>query len=224
MTAFVASLAFVVLAEMGDKTQLLAMAFATRFRASVVLWGVFAATALNHLLAVAVGNYLTKFIPMQHIQLAAAASFIFFGLWTIRGDKLEGEDKKFSFSPFWTVAIAFFFAEMGDKTQLATVALAAKFQTVFPVWLGTNAGMIIADAFGIVVGILLGRRIPERFVKWGSALVFVGFGVFGIHENVSERILTPVLEVAGLAALVLAGYLIARVTVPQGETVPEIEE
>ncbi|MBE0597935.1 MAG: TMEM165/GDT1 family protein, partial [Desulfuromonadales bacterium] len=143
MTVFVASLAFVVLAEMGDKTQLLAMAFATRFRASVVLWGVFAATALNHLLAVAVGNYLTKFIPMQHIQLAAAASFILFGLWTIRGDKLEGEDKKFSFSPFWTVAIAFFFAEMGDKTQLATVALAAKFQTVFPVWLGTNTGMII---------------------------------------------------------------------------------
>jgi len=224
MTAFVASLAFVVLAEMGDKTQLLAMAFATRFRASVVLWGVFAATALNHLLAVAVGNYLTKFIPMQHIQLAAAASFILFGLWTIRGDKLEGEDKKFSFSPFWTVAIAFFFAEMGDKTQLATVALAAKFQTVFPVWLGTNTGMIIADAFGIVVGILLGRRIPERFVKWGSALVFVGFGVFGIHENVPERILTPVLEVAGLAALVLAGYLVARVTVGQEETVPEIEE
>ena len=224
MTAFVASLAFVVLAEMGDKTQLLAMAFATRFRASVVLWGVFAATAVNHLLAVAVGNYLTKFIPMQHIQLAAAASFILFGLWTIRGDKLEGEDKKFSFSPFWTVAIAFFFAEMGDKTQLATVALAAKFQTVFPVWLGTNTGMIIADAFGIVVGILLGRRIPERFVKWGSALVFVGFGVFGIHENVPERILTPVLEVAGLAALVLAGYLVARVTVGQEETVPEIEE
>ena len=224
MTAFVASLAFVVLAEMGDKNQLLAMAFATRFRASVVLWGVFAATALNHLLAVAVGNYLTKFIPMQHIQLAAAASFILFGLWTIRGDKLEGEDKKFSFSPFWTVAIAFFFAEMGDKTQLATVALAAKVQTVFPVWLGTNTGMIIADAFGIVVGILLGRRIPERFVKWGSALVFVGFGVFGIHENVPERILTPVLEVAGLAALVLDGYLVARVTVGQEETVPEIEE
>ncbi len=224
MTAFVASLAFVVLAEMGDKTQLLAMAFATRFRASVVLWGVFAATAVNHLLAVAVGNYLTKFIPMQHIQLAAAASFILFGLWTIRGDKLEGEDKKFSFSPFWTVAIAFFFAEMGDKTQLATVALAAKFQTVFPVWLGTNIGMIIADAFGIVVGILLGRRIPERFVKWGSALVFVGFGVFGIHENVPERILTPVLEVAGLAGLVLAGYLVARVTVGQEDTVPEIEE
>ncbi len=224
MTAFLASLAFVVLAEMGDKTQLLAMAFATRFRASTVMWGVFAATAVNHMLAVFVGSYITKFIPMQQIQLAAAASFILFGLWTIRGDTLEGEDKKYSFSPFWTVAVAFFFAEMGDKTQLATVALAAKFQSVLPVWLGTNTGMLVADAFGIVVGIVLGRRIPERFVKWGSAAVFMAFGVFGIHENVSERILTPMVEVAGLAALVAAGYLVARVTVPQTQAVREIEE
>ena len=89
MTAFFASLAFVVLAEMGDKTQLLAMAFATRFRASVVLWGVFAATAVNHLLAVVVGNYITKFIPLHSIQVAAAASFILFGLWTIRGVELQ---------------------------------------------------------------------------------------------------------------------------------------
>jgi putative Ca2+/H+ antiporter (TMEM165/GDT1 family) len=217
MTAFFASLAFVVLAEMGDKTQLLAMAFATRFRASVVLWGVFAATALNHLFAVVVGNYLTKFIPMEHIQLAAAASFILFGLWTIRGDELHGEDKKFKFSPFWTVAIAFFFAEMGDKTQLATVALAAKYQAVLPVWLGTTAGMIIADAFGIVVGILLGKRIPEKFVKWGSATIFVGFGVFGIHEIVPEAILTPLVEIAGMASLAVIGYLVARSPVSREE-------
>ena len=224
VTAFLASLVFVVLAEMGDKTQLLAMAFATRFRASVVLWGVFVATALNHLLAVAVGNYLTKFVPMQHIQLVAAASFILFGLWTIRGDKLEGEDKQYAFSPFWTVAIAFFIAEMGDKTQLSTVALAVKYQTLLPVWLGTTMAMIIADTFGIVVGILMGKRIPERFVKWGSACVFVAFGVFGIHENVSEEILTPVVEIAGLTALVLIGYLVAHLTVPRERAILEVEE
>jgi len=224
MTAFLASLAFVVLAEMGDKTQLLAMAFATRFRASVVLWGVFVATALNHLFAVVVGSYLTKFVPMNHIQLAAAASFILFGLWTIRGDKLEGEDKRFDFSPFWTVAIAFFIAEMGDKTQLSTMALAVKYQTVLPVWMGTTTAMIIADAFGIVVGIVLGKRIPERFVKWGSACVFVAFGVIGIHENVSERILTPVVEVAVLTALVLIGYLVARLTIPRDEGILETDE
>jgi putative Ca2+/H+ antiporter (TMEM165/GDT1 family) len=224
VTAFLASLVFVVLAEMGDKTQLLAMAFATRFRTSVVLWGVFVATALNHLLAVAAGNYLTKFVPMHHIQLAAAGSFILFGLWTIRGDKLEGRDKKYTFSPFWTVATAFFIAEMGDKTQLSTVALAVKYQTLLPVWLGTTMAMIIADAFGIIVGIVLGKRIPEQFVKWGSACVFVAFGVFGIHENVSEQILTPVVEVAGLTALVLIGYLVAHLTLPRARAILEVEE
>lgn len=207
MAAFWASLIFVVLAEMGDKTQLLAMAFATRYKATTVLWGVFVATALNHLLAVAVGNYLTAFVPLAWIQIAAAASFILFGLWTLRGDRLEGEDKRFSFSPFWTVAIAFFVAEMGDKTQLATVALAAKYQSPVAVWAGTNFGMLIADAFGIVVGIVMGKHIPERAVKWGSALVFTGFGIYGIHENVPEHILTPVVEVVSLLTIGIAGYL-----------------
>jgi len=125
MTAFITSLVFVVLAEMGDKTQLLAMAFATRYRWQTVMWGVFIATVLNHLFAVVVGNYITRFMPMSYIQIAAAISFILFGLWTIRGDELQGEDRDIGRSPFWTVAIAFFMAEMGDKTQLATVALAA---------------------------------------------------------------------------------------------------
>jgi putative Ca2+/H+ antiporter (TMEM165/GDT1 family) len=210
MTAFWASLIFVVLAEMGDKTQLLAMAFATRYKASTVMWGVFVATALNHMLAVAVGNYLTAFIPLSTIQIVAAASFILFGLWTIRGDQLEGEDKRFSFSPFWTVAIAFFVAEMGDKTQLATVALAAKYQSPFAVWSGTNIGMLIADAFGIVVGIVMHKHIPEKAVKWGAALVFITFGIYGIHENVPERILTPLIEIASLSVIAVAGYLLVR--------------
>ena len=210
MAAFWASLIFVVLAEMGDKTQLLAMAFATRYRISVVLLGVFIATALNHALAVAVGNYLTVFVPLQYIQVAAAVSFIFFGLWTIRGDQLEGEDKRFSFSPFWTVAIAFFIAEMGDKTQLATVALAAKYQSPVVVWAGTNIGMLIADAFGIIVGIVLHKHIPERMIKWGAALVFIGFGLFGIHENISAQILTPSVEIIGLATIAGIAVILGR--------------
>lgn len=221
MTAFWASLIFVVLAEMGDKTQLLAMAFATRYKASTVLWGVFVATALNHLLAVAVGNYLTAFIPLSTIQIAAAISFVLFGLWTIRGDQLEGEDKRFSFSPFWTVAIAFFVAEMGDKTQLATVALAAKYQSPFAVWSGTNIGMLIADAFGIVVGIVMHKHIPEKAVKWGAALVFIAFGIYGIHDNVPERILTPIIEIASLTVIAVAGWLLARSS--QKNPLPEPE-
>jgi putative Ca2+/H+ antiporter (TMEM165/GDT1 family) len=181
VTAFLTSLVIVVLAEMGDKTQLLAMAFASRFRWQTVMWGVFVATAANHLFAVLVGNYLTNIIPLNYIKIAASASFIIFGLWTIRGDTLEGEDKRFSFSPFWTVAIAFFIAEMGDKTQLATVALAAEFNTIVPVWLGTTAGMMIADAIGIIAGIVLHKNIPEKQIKWFAALVFIAFGLWGLY-------------------------------------------
>jgi putative Ca2+/H+ antiporter (TMEM165/GDT1 family) len=184
MIAFWTSLAFVVLAEMGDKTQLLAMAFAARMRWQTVLWGVFWATAANHFLAVLAGSYLTHIVPMFWIKVAAAASFIVFGLWTIRGDHLEGEDRRFNFGPFWTVAIAFFLAEMGDKTQLATVALAADFRTVIPVWTGTTTGMLIADAVGIVIGIVLHKTLPEKQIKWFAAATFVLFGVWGLYATV----------------------------------------
>jgi putative Ca2+/H+ antiporter (TMEM165/GDT1 family) len=214
MAAFWASLIFVVLAEMGDKTQLLAMAFATRYKPSTVMWGVFVATALNHAMAVAVGNYMTVFVPLQYIQIAAAVSFVLFGLWTIRGDQLEGEDKRFSFSPFWTVAVAFFIAEMGDKTQLATVALAAKYQAPVAVWSGTNIGMLIADAIGIVVGIVMHKHIPEKAVKWGAALIFIAFGIYGIHETVPAQYLSPLVEVVGLALVAVAGFLLARGEAP----------
>jgi Ca2+/H+ antiporter, TMEM165/GDT1 family len=154
MNAFLASLIFVVLAEMGDKTQLLAMAFACKFRWQTVMWGVFVATAANHLAAAAAGNYLSSIIPISYLNIAAAVSFIIFGLWTIRGDTLEGEDKKYHFSPFWTVTVAFFIAEMGDKTQLATISLAVKYNTILLVWMGTTIGMIISNGFGIIVGML----------------------------------------------------------------------
>ena len=210
MTAFLASLILVVLAEMGDKTQLLAMAFATRYHWKTVMWGIFAATILNHLFAVVVGNYLTHFIPMNYIQIAAAASFILFGLWTIRGDELNGEDKASKRSPFWTVAIAFFIAEMGDKTQLATVALAAQFNTIIPVWLGTTTGMMIADGIGIIIGIVLGKRIPERAVKWFAAIIFILFGLFGLYEYMPRQYLTPAIITVSLITLLILMYLISR--------------
>lgn len=210
MTAFLFSLGFVVLAEMGDKTQLLAMAFATRYKASVVLWGVFAATVCNHFLAVLAGNYLTDIIPVRTIQIAAAASFILFGLWTIRGDELQGEDKRFNFSPFWTVAIAFFIAEMGDKTQLATVTLAAKYQSVIPVLAGTTIAMLIADAIGIVIGVNLGKKIPERAVKWVAALIFIFFGAYGLYEYTPSDLLTAPVVIGGLSLIILLVVILGR--------------
>jgi Ca2+/H+ antiporter, TMEM165/GDT1 family len=202
MTAYLASVAFVVLAEMGDKTQLLAMAFASRYRWQTVLWGVFAATLANHLLAVLAGHYLSAVIPLSYVKIAAAGSFIIFGLWTLRGDKLQDEDKRFNYSPFWTVVIAFFLAEMGDKTQLATVALAAEYNSVVQVWFGTTSGMLIADAVGIVIGVVLGKRIPERIVKWCAALIFIIFGVCGLYEEIPGDLWTPT---AIITAVVLVG-------------------
>ena len=210
MTAFLASLAFVVLAEMGDKTQLLAMAFACRFRWQTVMWGVFVSTMLNHLFAVLVGNYLTEIIPLDYIQIGSAVSFIAFGIWTIRGDELGDEAKKDKFSPFWTVAVTFFMAEMGDKTQLATITLAAQFHTIWPVWLGSTAGMMLADGLGILFGIVLGKKIPERAVKWFAAVLFIGFGMFGLYEYVPADFWTPIVTTAGLLVLAGAVGLAAR--------------
>lgn len=210
MTVFVASFLFVVLAEMGDKTQLLAMAFAARFPARTVLAGVLAATLVNHLLAVVLGSYLTDFVPMSTVQIAASASFILFGLWTLRGDELQGEDKRYKFSPFWTVAVAFFFAEMGDKTQLATVALAAKYQSIVPIWMGTTAAMLVADAFGIIVGVVLGKKIPERFVKWFAAVIFILFGIIGLYAALPVAFLTPAVMAAGLLLIAASVFLVVR--------------
>jgi len=206
MNAFLASIGFVVLAEMGDKTQLLAMALACRFRWQTVMLGVFAATLCNHFLAVVAGTYLTKFIPLDHVRIAAFASFILFGFWTLRGDTLEGEDKRFNFSPFWTVAVAFFLAEMGDKTQLATVALAAEYQSIFAVWIGTTTGMLIADAIGIGVGIVLGKKIPERTIKWTAAFIFIFFGLSGLYGLLPKLYLYPIFIVCGVTVLGFGVY------------------
>jgi putative Ca2+/H+ antiporter (TMEM165/GDT1 family) len=208
----------VTLAEMGDKTQLLAMAFASKYKASKVLIGVFIATVLNHGLAVAAGNYITRWEGAQvWIQGIAALSFIFFGLWTIRGDKLDGEDKKKSnFGPIITVAIAFFIAELGDKTQLATIALAAKFPTSpVAILIGTTTGMIIADGIGIIIGVVMGKKIPERTVKLISAAAFILFGFIGCYQVGAIMLGMALPMIIGILAVIaaitaLAAYLLIK--------------
>ncbi len=188
MAAFLASFFFVVLAEMGDKTQLLAMAFATRYSACKVLWAVFIATVLNHSLAAWAGYFLTTMVPLNTISFIASLSFIGFGVWTLKGDELRGEDKRESkFGPVLTVAIAFFFAEMGDKTQLATISLAVKYKNMLNVLIGTTLGMVVADAFGIIVGIVMRRHIPGNIIKYVSASIFILFGVIGVYQVLTGR-------------------------------------
>jgi putative Ca2+/H+ antiporter (TMEM165/GDT1 family) len=222
--AFFVSAGAVTLAEMGDKTQLLAMAFAAKYRSAAVLTGVFMATAVNHALAVAAGNLITRFASAQlWIQAAASLSFILFGLWTIRGDRLDGEDKrKTRFGPVLTVAAAFFIAEMGDKTQLTTIALAAKLKdTPLAVLAGTTAGMLIADSIGIVAGVVLRRKIPEKKIKFVSASAFMLFGLIGSYRVFREELGLSLYAAAGIllalaAAAALAAHLLLRAEKKQG--------
>jgi len=226
ISAFLLSVFMVVLAEMGDKTQLLAMAFASRYRWQTVMWSVFAATLANHFLAVLAGNTLVSIIPLDWLKTLAAVSFIFFGLWTIRGDSVDGMESARKSSPFWTVAVAFFIAEMGDKTQLMTMAIAAdeaikiggagivaKACQILPVWMGSTTGMVIADGFGIVAAIVLKRHIPEKTVKWVAALVFIGFGLFGIDDGLDHLFKTtwhhPAL-ILSVPALLILMWVISR--------------
>ena len=209
MQSFLVSYILITLAEMGDKTQLLAMAFSTRYSPSKVLAGVLIATLLNHAAAVAAGRFISSFIPMEIVYLLASLSFIVFGLWTIKGDPLNGEtDGRPRYGRVITVAAAFFLAEMGDKTQLATVSLAARYPGALAVLCGTTLGMITADAAGIGIGVVMRRRLPQEAVKWISAAVFVIFGLAGVFRTSMPR-LGPVLSAAVTSAVAAASVFSA---------------
>ena len=182
MTGFWIALLFVAIAEMGDKTQLVALAFVTRYRATVVLGAVFVATLAIHLGSVFIGEAAGMALPVFWINLIAGVSFIAFGAWTLRGDELDedAELKPRRFGPFLTVGITFFLAELGDKTMLTTITIASQQKSFVGVWLGSTLGMVLADGLAIVVGKIMGKRIPERTVKIIAAIVFFGAGIWTI--------------------------------------------
>lgn len=161
MTAFFTAFLMVFLAELGDKTQLLVMAFAAKYRWQTVMLAVLIATVANHLVAIIIGIYVNTVINMDYIHLAAAATFFIFCIGTLisndREEKLK--DKRMLINPFWTVAVAFFLAETGDKTQLATIAMAARFGEWLPLLIGTTAGMIAADGLGVLAGTVINRYV-----------------------------------------------------------------
>lgn len=184
MTAFWVALLFVFVAEMGDKTQLVALAFATRYRTQTVMAGVFGATLLIHLFSVLLGEAASLALPVFWIELLAGLSFVGFGLWTLRGDKLDDEDKVqvSRYGPLFTIGATFFLAELGDKTMLATVTIASQQRNFVGVWLGSTLGMVIADGLAIIVGKSLGRRLPEKIIRYSAALIFIVSGIFTIIE------------------------------------------
>jgi putative Ca2+/H+ antiporter (TMEM165/GDT1 family) len=186
MNAFLLSSVVIFVAELGDKSQLMAMTFATRYRFWTVIGAITAATAVVHLFSVALGNVVGLALPTGPISILAGVAFIAFGLWTLRGDKLSEEEEskaqRSTRSAFFAVAIAFFLAELGDKTMLATATLATT-EGWFGTWIGSTLGMVAADALAIGVGALLGKALPERVIRIGAAVLFFAFGAWLLFEG-----------------------------------------
>jgi putative Ca2+/H+ antiporter (TMEM165/GDT1 family) len=189
LVATAVSFAVIFVAELGDKSQLMALTFATRFKPWPVLIGITVATAVVHLVSVAVGYGLGATLPTGWIALIAGIAFLAFGAWTLRGDRLTDEEKtkaeRSTGSAILAVGGAFFLAELGDKTMLATITLATQYGW-FGTWIGSTVGMVAADALAIVVGRLLGRHLPEKAIKYGAAALFAIFGIWLIAEAIVE--------------------------------------
>lgn len=178
MEIFLNSFLLVFAGEMGDKTQLLALVLASRFRKPwTILAGVLVATLLNHALAAWAGGWISSLVPPDILKWILAVTFFVFGIWMLVPDKDEGLREAGGFGVFVTTVIAFFFAEMGDKTQLATVALGALYAQTALVTLGTTAGMMASNALAIFLGPRLLARVPMKWVRVFSCLLFFVFGL-----------------------------------------------
>jgi putative Ca2+/H+ antiporter (TMEM165/GDT1 family) len=179
MEAFLISTGIVALGEVGDKTQLLAFILAAKFRKPLpIIIGILVATLFNHSLAGAVGTWITTVMSAETLRWVLGVSFIAMALWTLIPDKFdESEAKLARFGVFGTTLIAFFLAEMGDKTQIATVALAAEYRSVVQVVAGTTLGMMIADVPAVLLGDRIAERIPVRVVHGVAAAIFALLGI-----------------------------------------------
>ena len=184
MSAFLLSSALIFVAELGDKSQLVALWFATRYRWWIVLSGVTAATLIVHLGSVGIGRVIEGVVPDAVLRVAVGLSFFGFAWWSLRGDTLDDADTAVRRVPllgsFGVVAVAFFLSELGDKTQLATVSIAGHDPSWVGVWLGSTFGMVAADAVAVAVGLLARRQLPLQRIGQIAAVLFVAFGALTI--------------------------------------------
>lgn len=217
---FLVALVLIMVGELADKSQLLALILATRYKAWQVLTGVFAATFVVHFFTTLAGQALGSAIPDRAIPWITGVLFIGFGIWTLRGDSIEegAADRGGGFGPIIATAVAFFFAELGDKTQIMTLAIAVdpgsalltylkgagpavqqalstlgspagvgQMSRFWAVTLGSTVGMVLADAIAILIGRVIGARIPERLMRRVSGVVFMLFGLLSIGSVLSGR-------------------------------------
>ncbi|WP_168408636.1 TMEM165/GDT1 family protein [Acinetobacter indicus] len=182
MYEFLISTAIVALAEMGDKTQLLALLLAARFRKPLpILLAILAATLINHGLSAALGQWITTILSPEILRWILALGFIGMAIWMLIPDQLDDENESINkwqkYGVFGATFILFFLAEIGDKTQIATVALAARFDSIFWVMIGTTLGMMIANAPAVLIGNKMAEKLPVSLIHKIGALIFLIIGV-----------------------------------------------
>ncbi|MCZ7653630.1 MAG: TMEM165/GDT1 family protein [Rhodocyclaceae bacterium] len=179
MEAFLISTGIVALAEIGDKTQLLAFILAAKFRKPVpIIAGILVATIANHAFAGALGAWISSVVVPELMRWILGSSFIGMAIWTLMPDRLDGDEARLArLGVFGTTCVAFFLAEMGDKTQIATVALAAQYQSVYAVVVGTTLGMMMANVPAVLLGERIAQRMPVRLVHAMAAAFFAVLGV-----------------------------------------------
>lgn len=181
MEGLLVSTGVVALAEVGDKTQLLALLLATRFRAPLpIILGILVATLANHALAALVGVAVAEWLQSPALRWALGLSFVAMGLWTLQPDRLDPGQApaRPSYGPFLTTLVVFFFVEIGDKTQVATMALAAQFHDLVMVTIGTTLGMMIANVPVVLLGGYAAAKISLKPIRIAAAAVFIVLGIF----------------------------------------------
>jgi putative Ca2+/H+ antiporter (TMEM165/GDT1 family) len=182
--AFLVSTMVVGLAEIGDKTQILSMILAARFqRPAPILFGILCATLANHAAAGLAGTFFGSWLTGPWMRWILAASFFAVAVWALFPDKYEANEKGLSRSgAFTTTLVAFFFAEIGDKTQIATIGLAARFETFYAVVAGTTLGMMLANIRAVILGDNLAGRLPLKAIRYTAAVVFAALGVITLSK------------------------------------------
>ena len=189
MDAFLATFVMIFLAELGDKTQLIVMAFAAKYDWRQVLTGMTLGIFAVHALAVGVGSFVGQLLSPERMTLIASLLFLYFGYWTLRGgDEAEETAADSCYGPVLTVATSFFVGEMGDKTQFAAMTMAAQYDFWPMVLLGAVVGMVLADSLGILAGAFLHRKLPARKMRYLSAGIFLFFGVLGLLQSAFQGV------------------------------------
>lgn len=184
MQDFLQAFVLIFIAEMGDKTQIMAMAFATRYKVRHILIGVAIGAFLNHGLAIMLGSVLNRYIPIEALQLVAGVLFVAFGLLSLSISEEDEDDEKIAkYGAVATVALSFFLGELGDKTQLTALTLSTEAALPLMTLLGTVSGMVVVSSIGIFVGAKLGDRVPEHIIRIGSFVVFMLFGIRKIFTS-----------------------------------------